>query len=103
MKDSNRMLLESSLNTLGEMKINSRQSVSNMSSFIAASFAKKTSDTAEAKGDFVKLKKILAFLNNVLNKKMNAFSFKIDSFESKIRPKKSIWIGVGILSLHKSG
>ncbi len=76
MKDSNRMLLESSLNTLGEMKINSRQSVSNMSSFIAASFAKKTSDVAEAKGDSTKLKKILTFLNSILNRIMNAFSFR---------------------------
>ena len=76
MKDSNRMLLESSRNTLGEMKINSRQSVSNMSSFIAAFFAKKTSGVSENKGDLVKLKKILAFLNNVLNKIMNTFSFR---------------------------
>ena len=76
MKDSNRILLESSRNTLGEMKINSRQSVSNMSSFIAASFAKKTSDIAETKVDSVKLNKILVFLNSILSKIMNAFSFR---------------------------
>lgn len=76
MKDINRTLLESSLNALGEMKINSRQSVSNMSSFIAASIAKKTSDVAESKGDSVKLKKILALLNSIINRIVNAFSFR---------------------------
>ena len=42
---------------------------------------KKTSDAAEAKGDSIKLKKILSFLNSILNRIMNAFSFRKNCYK----------------------
>ena len=76
MKDNNKILLQSSINSLGEMKINSRQSVANMSASIVSISLSNTLKNAESKGDPEPIKKIKVFLNNIINRIFNAFSFR---------------------------